>query len=96
MWPLRNRKRRIIIWEDPSGLSNFSLRNSSRKKGEAEPTVYFKVTVTKTPGSVFYIEGADDIDRMRGLNPRGIILDEYVQIKRGAMDRGFVPATTNP
>ncbi len=32
-------------------------------------------------GSIFYIEGADNIDRMRGLKPRGIILDEYAQIK---------------
>lgn len=81
-----------IIWKDPSGLFKFLPPELIKKKNEVELTVYFKHTVTKTPGSVFYIEGADNIDRMRGLKPRGIILDEYAQIKRELWTEVLFPA----
>jgi hypothetical protein len=81
-----------IIWKDPQGLFKFLPSELIKKKNEVELTVYFKQTVPKTPGSVFYIEGADNIDRMRGLKPRGIILDEYAQIKAELWTEVLFPA----
>lgn len=81
-----------IIWKDPQGLFKFLPQELIKKKNEVELTVYFKQTVPKTPGSVFYIEGADNIDRMRGLKPRGIILDEYAQIKAELWTEVLFPA----
>jgi hypothetical protein len=81
-----------IIWKDPQGLFKYLPPELIKKKNEVELTVYFKVTVAKQPGSVFYIEGADNIDRMRGLKPRGIILDEYAQIKSELWTEVLFPA----
>jgi Terminase large subunit, T4likevirus-type, N-terminal/Terminase RNaseH-like domain len=81
-----------IIWKDPQGLFKFLPNELIKKKNEVELTVYFKQTVPKTPGSVFYIEGADNIDRMRGLKPKGIILDEYAQIKPELWTEVLFPA----
>ncbi|MDQ3816102.1 MAG: terminase large subunit [Acidobacteriota bacterium] len=81
-----------IIWKDPQGLFKFLPPEVVKKKNEVELTVYFKQTLPKTPGSVFYIEGADNIDRMRGLKPRGIILDEYAQIKPELWTEVLFPA----
>jgi hypothetical protein len=80
------------IWKDPTVLFKFLPNELVKKKNEVELTIYFKQTVPKTPGSVFYIEGADNIDRMRGLKPRGVIIDEYAQIKPELWTEVLFPA----
>lgn len=41
---------------------------------------------------MFYIEGADNLDRLRGLKPKGIIIDEYAQIKPEIWTEVLFPA----
>ncbi len=88
-----------IIWKDPQGLFKYLPDLFIKKKNEVELTVYLKpIDLTdgkvkaKNYGSIFYIEGADNIDRMRGLKPKGIILDEYAQIKPELWTEVLFPA----
>lgn len=81
-----------IIWKDPTVLFKYLPAELIKKKNEVELTVYLKKTVPNQPGSVFYIEGADNIDRMRGLKPKGVILDEYAQMKPEVWTEVLFPA----
>lgn len=92
-----------IIWKDPQGLFKYLPDIFIKKRNEVELTVYLKPVLFdkkgaiekvsgKHIGSIFYIEGADNIDRMRGLKPKGIILDEYAQIKPELWTEVLFPA----
>lgn len=81
-----------IIWKDPTVLFKYLPNELIKKKNEVELTVYFKRTVKTSPGSVFYVEGADNIDRLRGLKPRGVILDEFDQMDPAIWTDVLLPA----
>ncbi len=81
-----------IIWKDPTVLFKYLPNEVIRKKNEVELTIYFKKTIKDQPASVFYVEGADNIDRLRGLKPRGIILDEYDQMDPSIWTEVLLPA----
>lgn len=70
-----------IVWDDPQGLFKYLPDQLIKKKNEVQLTVYLKQTVGRQAGSIFYVEGADTVDRHRGLRPKGVILDEYAQMK---------------
>ena len=88
-----------IIWKDPQGLFKYLPREliavnraGAPKINEVELSVTLKPTLPKTPGSIFYIEGTDNIDRMRGIKPKGVILDEYAQMKSSIWTEILFPA----
>lgn len=84
-----------IVWKDPTVLFKYLPAELISRKNEVELTVYLKPTWKdgkKQAGSVFYIEGADNVDRLRGLKPRGVILDEYAQMKPGVWEEILFPA----
>lgn len=74
-----------IIWKDPDGIFKFAPSELIQSKNEVELTIKYKPTSFRSdgkarPGSVFYIEGSDNPDRIRGPKPHGVILDEFDQI----------------
>jgi len=74
-----------IIWKDPQGIFKFVPSELIASKNEVELTIKYKPTKFREngkpfPGSLFYIEGSENPDRVRGLKPKGAILDEYDQI----------------
>lgn len=81
-----------IVWKDPTVLFKYLPFELVKKKNEVELTVYFKKTVKGGIATVFYVEGADNIDRLRGLKPRGVILDEYDQMNPAIWTEVLLPA----
>jgi len=75
-----------IVWKDPTVLFKYLPQELIRKKNEVELTVYLKNK------SVFYVEGADNVDRLRGIKPKGVILDEYAQMKPEVWNEVLFPA----
>jgi hypothetical protein len=84
-----------IIWKDPQALFKFLPPELIKKTNETELTVYFKETQKDQKGSVFYIEGAADqqqIQRIRGIRPRGVIFDEFAQVNPAVWTEVIFPA----
>ena len=84
-----------IIWKDPQVLFKYLPQELIKKTNETELTVYFKVTQKGQPGSVFYIEGAADqqqIQRIRGIRPRGVVFDEFAQVDPAVWTEVIFPA----
>lgn len=72
-----------IIWKDPTVLFHYVPNELVKKKNEVELTLYFKKTQKDCPAAVFYIEGAgtaEQLQKLRGIKPRGIIFDEFDQM----------------
>ena len=67
---------KAIIWRDPNMLNKYLPRDEIKRINESELFVEFK------NNSVFRIEGADRVDRLRGPDWRGVALDEWALMKR--------------
>lgn len=64
-----------IIWEDPEMLPKYCPPEIWEKRNNSEMKLMFP------NGSIIYVLGADHPDSLRGPNPRGVILDEYGDMK---------------
>jgi len=81
------RQAKDVAWKDPDMLPKYLPSEIVERKNEVELTIWLKGT-----GSQIYIRGADNPDGLRGLNPYGIILDEYAQMKSEVYEEVFKPA----
>ena len=64
-----------VVWKDPNMLFRYLPKELIEKRNEVELTVFLKNKAQ------IYIKGADDPDSLRGSGPKGVILDEYAQMK---------------
>ncbi len=64
-----------IVWQDPEMLPKYCPPEIWAKRNSSELYVPFP------NGSVLYVMGADKPDSLRGPNPRGVVLDEYGDMK---------------
>ncbi len=64
-----------IIWQDPQMGEHFCPPEIWKNRNNSE--LYLKFP----NGSVVYIMGADNPDSLRGPNPRGVVLDEFDDMK---------------
>jgi hypothetical protein len=64
-----------IVWEDPEMLPKWCPQDVWDKRNNQEMKLFFP------NGSILYVLGADKPDSLRGPNPRGVILDEYGDMK---------------
>lgn len=64
-----------IIWQDPEMAAKYCTPDIWDKRNNSE------LYITFPNGSVVYIMGADNPDSLRGPNPRGVVLDEYDDMK---------------
>ena len=64
-----------IIWQDPEMGAKYCPQEIWDKRNNSE------LYITFPNGSVVYIMGADNPDSLRGPNPRGVILDEFDDMK---------------
>jgi hypothetical protein len=59
------------VWDDPNMLPRYVRPAVWAKRDNSDLKIKYP------NGSILYVKGARDPDRMRGPNPRGVILDEY-------------------
>ena len=64
-----------IVWDDPEMFAKYCPEEIWDKRNNAEMKIPFP------NGSIIYVLGADHPDSLRGPNPRGVILDEYGDMK---------------
>ena len=64
-----------IIWQEPEMAAKYCPPEIWDKRNNSE------LYITFPNGSVVYIMGADNPDSLRGPNPRGVVLDEYDDMK---------------
>jgi len=64
-----------IVWQDPEMLAKYVPPEIWEKRNNSD------LTVTFPNGSVLYVLGADNPDALRGPNPKGVVLDEYGDMK---------------
>lgn len=79
------RQAKDIVWKAPDMLSRYLPPEAEDKRNEVELTIYLK------NGSQIHIKGADNPHSLRGMNPYGIIVDEYAQIKPELYDEIIMP-----
>lgn len=63
------------IWRDPNMIFHFIPEQLIAKKNDSECVIYFK------NGSLYQLQGSDDVDRLRGPGPYGVVLDEFATMK---------------
>lgn len=68
------RQAKEIVWKDPQMLFRYLPFEIVKNRNEVELTVYL------INGSIISLKGADNPDSLRGMNPRGVIFDEYGDI----------------
>lgn len=64
-----------IVWDEPEMLAKYVPPDVWNKRNSSELKLQFP------NGSVFFVLGADKPDSLRGPNPRGVVLDEYGDMK---------------
>lgn len=64
-----------IVWEDPEMFPKYCPPAIWDKRNNSDLTIKFP------NGSIIYVLGADNPDSLRGPNPRGVVLDEYGDMK---------------
>lgn len=79
------RQAKDIVWKAPNMLSQYLPMVAVEKKNEVELTIYFK------NGAQIHVKGADNPDSLRGMNPFGVVIDEYAQIKKELYDEIIAP-----
>ncbi len=72
--PFYNQAKKIV-WQDPEMMPKYINPEIWEKRNNSE------LYITYPNGSVLYVMGADKPDSLRGPNPRGVILDEYGDMK---------------
>ena len=80
-----------IIWQDPEMGARYCPLEIWDKRNNSE------LTVTFPNGSIVYVMGADNPQSLRGPNPRGVVLDEYDDMRREVWSQIIQPImTANP
>lgn len=80
-----------IVWQDPEMGARYCPVEIWDKRNNSE------LTVTFPNGSVVYIMGADNPQSLRGPNPKGVVLDEYDDMKPEVWSQIIQPImTANP
>ncbi len=80
-----------IVWQDPEMGAKYCPQDIWDKKNSSE------MYITFPNGSVVYIMGADNPDSLRGPNPKGVVLDEYDDMKQEVWSSIIQPImTANP
>ena len=80
-----------IIWHDPEMLAKYCPPSIWKKRNNSELYIPFP------NGSILYVMGADKPDSLRGPNPRGVVLDEYGDMKADVWSGILQPImTANP
>lgn len=64
-----------IVWRDPNMLKRYVPKEVVKKFNESELYVEFK------NGSILSLHGSDDPDSLRGLDFRGVVIDEWALVK---------------
>lgn len=80
-----------IVWQDPEMGAKYCPPEIWDKRNNGETYVTFP------NGSVVYVMGADNPQSLRGPNPRGVVLDEYDEMKTTVWSEIIHPImTANP
>ncbi len=80
-----------IVWQEPEMAAKYCHPDIWEKRNNSE------LYITFPNGSVVYIMGADNPDSLRGPNPRGVVLDEYDDMKPEIWSQIIQPImTANP
>lgn len=88
--PLLNQAKKII-WQDPEMAAKYCPPEIWDKRNNSE------LFITFPNGSIVYIMGADNPDSLRGPNPRGVVLDEFDDMKMDVWSGIVQPImTANP
>jgi phage FluMu gp28-like protein len=74
-----------IVWRAPDMLNKYLPPEAIKDKNQSELIIYFK------NGSQICVKGADNPDSLRGMNPQGVIIDEYAQVKPEIYDEILMP-----
>lgn len=85
--PFYNQAKKIV-WQDPEMLPKYVPEEIWKNRNNSELYVPFP------NGSILYVMGADKPDSLRGPNPRGVVLDEYGDIKTGVWSGIIQPIMT--
>jgi hypothetical protein len=76
------------VWKAPDGLFKYLPKEIVASKNEVE------LSVTLKNGSIIMLLGADNPDTLRGARPRGIVCDEYGDMKEEVWDKILRPIMT--
>ncbi len=76
-----------IFWDD--------LKSAVHPSWMAEPASETELSITFTNGSTIKLLGADDPDSLVGRGLRGVVLDEFADMKIEAWTRGIRPALSD-
>lgn len=79
------RQAKEVVWKAPEMINKYLPMEAVEKKNEVELTIYFK------NGAQISVRGADNPDSLRGVNPYGVIIDEYAQTKSELYDEILMP-----
>lgn len=74
-----------IVWRDPNMLKRYLPMGLVKKFNESELYVEF------INGSILSLHGSDEPDSLKGLDFKGIVLDEWSLCKRDAWDELLLP-----
>ncbi len=74
-----------IAWKAPDMFNKYLPMEIVDKKNEVELTIYFKNKAQ------IHVKGADSPDSLRGVNPFGVAIDEYAQVKPELYDEVIKP-----
>ena len=82
---------RKIVWQDPDMAGKFCPLELWDKRNNSE------LYVTFPNGSIVYVMGADNPQSLRGPNPKGVVLDEYDEMRPEIWSQIIQPImTANP
>lgn len=88
--PFLNQAKKII-WQDPEMAAKYCPPDVWDKRNNSETFLTFP------NGSVVYLLGADNPDSLRGPNPRGVVLDEFDDMRPEIWSQIIQPImTANP
>lgn len=80
-----------IVWQDPEMGAKYCPPKIWDKRNNSELTIPFP------NGSIIYVMGADNPQSLRGPNPKGVVLDEYDDMKQEVWSQIVQPImTANP
>jgi len=88
--PFLNQAKKIV-WQEPEMLAKYCPPEVWEKRNNSDLTLKFP------NGSILYVLGADKPDSLRGPNPRGVVLDEYGDMRQELWSGIIQPImTANP
>lgn len=82
------RQAKDIVWKNPEGIFKYLPQEALDSKNEVELTIKLR------NGSLIILKGGDNPDSLRGSRPRGIVIDEYGDMKSDVWETVLRPVMT--